>query len=143
MHPVLLVLVNLILQQDLGNPVALDNAVSDVHQLLEPYQKVHMLGGVGRGTLDELFTSAISAYHESVMNVIIAHDKVISASRTACSPNGASDAMSKCPTFWKWTLDPFSGENTSASTIVRHRMEWIASLRTDSNELLSLVSKYE
>jgi hypothetical protein len=77
------------------------------------------------------------------MNVIIAHDKVERASRTACSPNGASDARSKCPTFWKWTLDPFSVENTPSSILVRHRMEWIASLRTDSNELLSLVYEYE
>jgi hypothetical protein len=77
------------------------------------------------------------------MNVIIAHDKVISASRTACSPNGLSDAMSKCPKFWKWTPDPFTGEKTSASTLVLHRMEWIASLRADSNELFSLVYEYE
>jgi hypothetical protein len=62
MHPVLLVLVNLLLQQDLGNSVALDNAVADVHQLLEQYQKVYQLGGVGRGTLDELFTRSISSY---------------------------------------------------------------------------------
>jgi hypothetical protein len=52
MHPVLFVLVNLLVQQDLGNPVAFDNAVADVHQLLAPFQQVHMLGGVGRGTLD-------------------------------------------------------------------------------------------
>lgn len=77
------------------------------------------------------------------MGVIIANDKVISASRTACSPNGASDSISKCPTFWKWTPDPFTGEKTSVSTLVRHSMEWIASLRTDSKELFGLVYEYE